>query len=144
ASGSGTSSTSILGGSGTEIGTSVALDPVLNTYVGGDTNSGNFPSPSTLPAGAGTDAFVTKLAPSVGLKFTCSGTGCRGANPTVSPNPVGVGSQVTFDYAIYNLGDPVTGLVFTDNFGSNVTLGTVSGATCPTSGSNGTVVCTIT
>src|SRR5439155_41916 len=49
-----------------------------------------------------------------------------------------------FDYAIYNLGDPVTGLVFTDNFGSNVTLGTVSGATCPTSGSNGTVVCTIT
>ena len=139
----GTSSSIILGGSGTDTGTSVALDPALNFYVAGDTNSGNFPSPSSLAAGGGTDAFVAKLGPKVGLTFTCSGTGCPGTNPTVSPNPVGVGSQVTFDYAIYNLGDPVTGVVFTDNFGSNVSLGTPAGATCGTP-SGGTVVCTIT
>jgi hypothetical protein len=141
---SSTSSSIILGGSGTDIGTSVALDSALNTYVAGDTNSGpgGFPNPSSLPAGGGTDAFVTKLGPSIGLTFTCSGTGCPGTNPMVTPNPVGVGSQVTFDYAIYNLGDPVTGVVFTDNFGSNVTLGTPVGATCG-SASGGTVVCTI-
>ncbi len=139
----GTSSSIILGGSGTDTGTSVALDPALNVYVAGDTNSGNFPSPSSLAAGGGTDAFVAKLGPKVGLTFTCSGTGCPGTNPTVSPNPVGVGSQATFDYAIYNLGDPVTGVVFTVNFNSNVTLGSVSGATCPSSSGGGTVVCTI-
>jgi hypothetical protein len=136
------SSASILGGSGTDIGTSIAIDSALNTYIVGDTNSANFPSPSSLPAGGGTDAFVAKLGPSVGLTFTCSGTGCAGTNPTVSPNPVGVGTQVTFTYSIYNTGDPITGVVFTDNFGTNATFVSATGATCGTA-SSGTVVCTI-
>jgi len=138
---SSTSSTSILGGSGTDIGTSVALDSALNVYVAGDTNSGNFPSPSSLPAGGGTDAFVAKLGPSIALTFTCSGTNCTGAtNPLVSPNPVGVGSQVKFTYTIYNPGDPVTGAVFTDNFGANATFVSSSTGTCTTP-SGGIVVC---
>jgi hypothetical protein len=154
-------STSILGGSGTDIGTSIALDSMLNSYVAGETSS---PEPSTgccFPATKGalqgslappTDAFVSKLGPDASkLSFTCiasTGTGCPSpvpANPTVSPSPVGVGNQVTFKYSIYNTGDPVVGVLFTDTVVPNSTFvsATASPGTCPTTAVSGTVVCNL-
>lgn len=147
-----TSTANYLGGSGTDIGTSIAVDANLNDYLVGETSSGNFPlQPVATPfqgslAGP-TDAFVTKLGPNTsGLSFTCSGTGCPSpvpANPAVSPSPVGVGNQVTFRYSIYNTGDPVAGVLFTDTLSSNSTFVSASPSpgTCPTAAENGTVVC---
>ncbi|MCL5098181.1 MAG: SBBP repeat-containing protein, partial [Candidatus Omnitrophica bacterium] len=54
-----------LGGSGNDVGRSIALDPAGNAYVSGDTFSTNFPTASPLQAtNAGTeDVFVAKLNP---------------------------------------------------------------------------------
>jgi uncharacterized protein DUF11/beta-propeller repeat-containing protein len=142
-------STSILGGSGTDIGTSIALDSSLNTYVAGETSSPNF-----VPGGVTglsnalsgpTDAFVSKLGPNPsGLTFVCAPAGCPASNPTVTPTPVNVGGNVTFTYTIYNLGDPVTGVVFTANIGANTTFSsaTASSGSCGTA-TGGTVVCNL-
>ena len=152
-----TSTANFLGGSGADIGTSIVLDAALNDYVAGETASGNFPlhaqAPATTPFQANlappTDAFLSKLGPSTtGLSFTCSGTGCPipvPANPAVSPTPVGVGSQVTFKYSIYNTGDPVAGVLFTDTLGPNTTFASAaaSAGTCPTTAVSGTVVCNL-
>jgi Beta-propeller repeat len=149
-----TSTTSVLGGSGTDRGTSTAVDASLNSYIAGETASGNFPTASdpSVPAvtalqtnlSGASDAFVSKIGPNTtGLSFICSGTGCPSpapANPAVNPSPVGVGSSVTFTYSIYNLSDPVTGAVFTDNIGlpanSSLTTATASSGTCTTSGTS--------
>lgn len=129
-SGSG-SATSILGGSGTDIGTSIASDVSLNSYVAGDTSSGNFPTVSSAgqsqiaavqsSLSGSSDAFVSKLGPNLlGLSLTCPATvngvavtACSPGGATASPSPVGVGNKVTFTYPIYNTGDPVVGAVFT-------------------------------
>jgi hypothetical protein len=149
-----TSTTSILGGSGTDRGTSTAVDASLNSYIAGETASGNFPTASdpSIPAvtalqtslSGASDAFVSKIGPNTtGLSFICSGTGCPSqppANPAVNPSPVGVGSSVTFTYSIYNLSDPVTGAVFADNIGlpanSSITTATASSGTCTSSGTS--------
>lgn len=151
-----TSSTSILGGSGTDIGTSVAVDAALNSYIAGETASNNFPHvsdpavPNIAPLQAGlggaSDAFVSKIGPTfTGLSFACTG-GCptpTPANPTVNPSPVGVGNTVTFTYSIYNTGDPVNGVVFTDSVGPNsvISSATGTGANCAVSGT--TEVCNL-
>ena len=147
-----TSTTSILGGSGTDRGTSTAVDASLNSYIAGETASGNFPTASdpSVPAvtalqtslSGASDAFVSKIGPNTtGLSFVCSGTGCPSpvpANPAVNPSPVGVGSSVTFTYSIYNFSDPVTGAVFADNIGlpanSSITTATASSGTCSITG----------
>ena len=151
-----TSTANYLGGSGTDIGTSVAVDPTLNDYVAGETSSGNFPVQPATPFQANlsgpTDAFVTKLGPSTGgLSFTCvttAGTGCPSpvpANPVTNPSPVGVGNNVTFTYSIYNTGDPVSGVLFTDTLSNNSTLVSISASpgTCPSAALNGMVVCNL-
>jgi len=147
-------STSILGGSGADMGTSIAVDAALNTYVAGETSSGNFPTSTALQATSPglPDAFVSKLGPDTSkLSFTCitgTGTGCPSpvpANPTVSPTPVGVGSQVTFKYSIYNTGDPVAGVLFTDTLGPKSTLvsAAASVGSCPTGAVSGILVCNL-
>ncbi len=159
-----TSTANYLGGSGTDIGTSIALDASLNDYVTGETSSAAnattcpsaapcyFPkSPGALQGSLSgpTDAFVSYLAPDTsGLSFTCSGTGCPSpvpTNPAVSPTPVGVGNQVTFKYSIYNTGDPVAGVLFTDTLSPNSTFVSASASpgTCPTTALNGIVVCNL-
>jgi hypothetical protein len=132
-SGSGSAS-SILGGSGTDIGTSIATDISLNSYIVGDTSSSDFPIaaspgqpvvtpiPRASPPGA-SDAFISKLGPNLtGLSLTCpvgavvngaTVTACSPGGATASPTPVGVGNKVTFTYPIYNTGDPVVGAIFT-------------------------------
>jgi len=151
-----TSTANYLGGSGTDIGTGIALDTTLNDYVAGETSSGNFPLQPATPFQASlagpTDAFVTKLGPSTtGLSFTCvptAGTGCPKpvpANPSVSPSPTGVGSNVIFTYSIYNTGDPVAGVLFTDTLSSNSTFVSATGSpgSCPASALNGVLVCNL-
>jgi hypothetical protein len=154
-----TSTSTFLGGAGTDIGTSIAVDTALNTYVTGETSSNNFPiaaapgSTALQTALAGTnDAFVSKLGPNVAhLSFICdptvavSGAGCPQppqpipSNPSVSPSPVGVGNSITFTYSIFNQGDPVTGAVFTDTVqGTNSTIASATptggGGTCTVTG----------
>jgi uncharacterized repeat protein (TIGR01451 family) len=145
-----TSTANYLGGSGTDIGTSIAVDANLNDYMTGETSSGNFPSVTPFqgsPAGA-SDAFVTKLGPAVSLCFSpvIPPATCPSSSPVaVSPSPVGVGNNVTFRYSIYNTGDPVTGVLFTDTLSANSTFvsAVASPGTCPTSAVSGIVVCNL-
>ena len=159
-----TSSSTFLGGSGNDIGTTIAVDSALDTYVAGETFSPNFPTaaaPGSTPLqsspGGVPDAFVSKLGPNVSglLSFVCnpavpvSGPGClqpAPSNPVVNPTPVGVGNTVTFTYSIYNQGDPVTGAVFTDTVqgtNSTVSSATTSAGTCTTSSGSATAVCNL-
>ncbi len=143
-----TSTANRLGGSGTDIGSSITVDTALNDYLAGETSSGNFPLAAPFQGGPSgpSDAFVTKLGPNAsGLTFTCPGTGCPSANPTVAPSPVGVGNQVTFKYSIYNTGDPVAGVLLNDQLDPNSSFvsATASPGTCATSAVNLIVVCNL-
>jgi uncharacterized repeat protein (TIGR01451 family) len=117
-----TSFSSYLGGSGTDIGTGVALDFQSNSYVTGETSSGNFPTLTPFQGGlqGPSDAFVTKLGPVVILPTTVVG----------SPSPVGVGNPVTFTYTITNKSpDPTSGVVFTDSLAvSNASFVSATGS----------------
>ncbi|MBV9573637.1 MAG: SBBP repeat-containing protein [Acidobacteriales bacterium] len=98
-----------LGGSNTDVGTSIALDPQQATYVAGETSSGNFPRANPFQASLNgpSDAFISKLAANVNFTVTES----------VEPSgTVGVGNQVVFTYTITNTGDLATGVTFTDTF----------------------------
>lgn len=127
------SATTILGGSGTDIGTSIATDVSLNSYLVGETTSADFPTSSSAgqpqvaaiqtSLSGNSDAFISKLGPTLtGLSLTCpvgavvngaTVTACNPGGATASPSPVGVGNKVTFTYPIYNTADPVVGAVFT-------------------------------
>jgi hypothetical protein len=135
-----------LGGSGNDIGTSLALDSALNTYLTGETSSGTFPTPAHPPVDpplppnpsqpyGPSDAFVSQLGPSVVLSMN---------TPAVNPTPVGIGNQVKFTYSIFNNGDPVSGAVFTDSFAANSSSVTASSTpgTCGSS-SGTTLICNL-
>ena len=161
----GSSSTSLLGGSGTDVGTSLATDVTLNSYIGGETNSGNFPAasspgqPQVTPLQASrsgnTDAFISKLGPTIaGLTLTCptgvifNGTSIAGCNPTaanVNPTPAGVGNQINFFFPIYNTGDPANGGLFTASmFGTAGTLDSAKVGSGTSTGSSNTGTCSTT
>ncbi|MGO9862510.1 MAG: SBBP repeat-containing protein [Terriglobales bacterium] len=99
---------SYLGGSQAEQGTGVALDIYGNTYVGGSTQSTDFPvTPTTAfqaaldgPAGGPADAFVSQIGSNSILIVT---------NPSTSPspNPVPLGQQVAFTFDIANNGPDI-------------------------------------
>jgi len=133
-----TSTTSYLGGNGTDIGTGIATDQQGSSYLTGETNSTNFP---VVNAGQGTlngpsDAFVTKLAPVLNLTMP---------TPNAVPLVVGMGSQVSFAYTITNSGEFTNGVTFTDFLpasGSTFVSATASPGTCG-SPTNNTVLCNI-
>ena len=113
------SSTSILGGSGSDIGTSIVTDVSLNSYIAGETNSAS-DFPSSASAGqpsvtalqtarsGNSDIFISKLGSTVsGLSLVCpKNTTFNGATITActpsaayqAPNPSGVGSAVSFTF----------------------------------------------
>jgi hypothetical protein len=99
-----------LGGSGTDEGTGVAIDPVFGaTYVAGTTQSVNFPkqNPYQDHLNGSQNAFVSKIGASSTLTVTPSTT-------SPSPNPVAAGTQVAFTFNIGNTGpDTASQVVFT-------------------------------
>src|SRR5206468_9136694 len=95
-----TSTSSYLGGSGKDIGTGIALDSSLNTYLAGETD-GSFPTLSPLSGGGSlsgpSDDFVAQLGPKVsGLTLLPTQTPagglppCGTKNPPPGPHPAGV------------------------------------------------------
>jgi uncharacterized repeat protein (TIGR01451 family) len=130
----------LLGGSASDFGTSIATDSQSNTYAVGETASANFKKQSPLQPNlkGGTDAFVAKLVPTVSFCLTSSSSGScmNAAAPTVSPTVVGVGNQVTFKYTVTNIGDPVSGVTFTDLL-PPLTVATFVSATAGGSAGNG-------
>lgn len=142
-------STSVIGGSGVDIGTSTAVDPNLNSYIAGETSSGNFPVTANALQGfpGSSAAFATELGPNTkGVSFACnpallppgSGIVCASpvpANPTVNPSPVGTGNTVAFGYTVYNQGDPVSGAILTDTLSPNSTIQSIT-STVGTASSN--------
>jgi hypothetical protein len=119
-----------LGGSGTDIGTGIVLDSRADTYVTGETASGDFPTlnPFQGALSGPSDAFVTKTGPTIGLTMTAA----------ASPDPGGVGNQITFTYTITNGGDQTTGVTFTDFVSGGATF--VSAAVATTTGGCGGLV----
>jgi len=101
---------SYLGGSGTDIGTGIALDSGSSTYVTGETASTNFPvlKPSQAALNGPTDAFVSKLGSVGSLQLTPTSP-----SPT-TPVTIGVGNSVAFTYTLINAGDATSGIIVTD------------------------------
>jgi hypothetical protein len=133
-----TNSTSYFGGTGTDMGTGVALDQQGSSYLTGETSSpGGFlghPFQGTLSGPS--DAFLSKFAPVLNLTMPAP-------NPT--PLVVGMGSQVSFPYVITNAGEFTNGVTFVDFLpasGATFVSATASPGTCgaPT---NNTVLCNI-
>ncbi len=132
-----------LGGSGDDVGTGIAIDSSTNTYVAGETSSGNFPTASPFQSGpAGVpDAFVAKLGPTLSLNLTVG---------TPASTSVNAGNQVSFVYTITNNGDTTANVAFQDNLGSGsgtapatFVSATASGGSCPTTPTNTTVLCNL-
>jgi len=124
-----------LGGGGADFGTSIAGDILGDTYITGETASGDFPrvTPFQASRNGTTDAFISKFAPQAILAFSPA--------PTVSPAIVGVGNAVAFKYSITNSGDFVSNAIFTD-FLTGGTFGTVPG-NCIQNTSPATLVCNL-
>jgi hypothetical protein len=127
-----------LGGTGADFATGIAADSKGNSYVVGETASGDFPTAVPIQASLAppSDIFLTKLGPAVNLALT----------ETVSPSPAGVGNNVTFTYKITNNGDLTTGVIFTDALPTSgatfVSASSSPGQTgCPAT--TGTVTCSV-
>lgn len=129
-----------LGGGGTDIGTSIAVDLYGSSYVTGETSSGAsspFPTISAFQGSlnGGTDAFVSKVSPLVNLSLTA----------TASPSPVGIGNPVAFTYTITNSGDFLSGISFIDTIpatGATFDSATTTAGSC-SSASAGSVSCSL-
>jgi Domain of unknown function DUF11/Beta-propeller repeat len=127
-----------LGGSGSDAGTSIAVDPQNSSYTAGETSSTNFPitNPAQGTLNGPNDAFVTKFGPLLDLSMQVSAT----------PSTVGVGSQASFAYDIANNGDAASNLVFTDTLPTGGVATFVSATASPGScgSATGNVIgCTI-
>ena len=146
-------SSELLGGSGTDRATSIVQNSNGAVLVAGETNSTNFPVQSSIPhtpplrsllngtgSGSNRDVFLANYGPSTDL----------GLAITASPNPVAIGSAVTFTYTIKNNGpDSSTGAVLiiplqpAETLGG--TLGAFSSGSCAATGTspNQTETCTL-
>jgi uncharacterized repeat protein (TIGR01451 family) len=149
------------GGNGTDRGTSITVDPSLNSYFAGDTNSTNLqvqgpeqncldtpvnPAPGapcpTITAPAPTDAFAVRLQTATDLCIRC-------VAPILSPlsGLISAGNQMTITFTVINEGpDLATNVTVTGQLSTGITAvfnsATAASGTCsvPT-GAN--VVCTI-
>lgn len=136
-----------LGGSENESGNGIAVDSAKNIYVIGDTSSTNFPTKNPLQPNnnGGMDVFIAKLSPAPDLEVTMSD----------SPDPVTIGSNLTYTITVKNIGElPATGVTLADTLpagaalvSANSTAGTCSGTTtinCTLGTLNGGAVATVT
>jgi len=133
------------GGNGLDNGTGIAVDPNLNTYLVGDTNSNGGSLETKNPVQAGLNgtrnAFVVELGTAASLCIaTCPA-------PVVSPSTsvVSAGNQVTITFSVTNQGpDPATNIIVTGKVPAGVTFNSATAAsgTC-SAPSNNQVVCQI-
>ncbi len=134
------------GGNGTDRGTSITVDPSLNTYFAGDTTSTTLQTQGALqaaldgPLNGPPDAFAVELQPVSSLCIKC-------VAPTLNPASavISAGSGITITYTLTNQGpDLATNITVTGSLtgGATFTSATAGSGTCslPT-GAN--VVCTI-
>jgi uncharacterized repeat protein (TIGR01451 family) len=131
------------GGTGVDRGTSIAVDPNLNSYIAGDTTSTDLevknPLQSTLPTGAIRNAFVAQLGTAAQLCITC-------VAPVLSTlGQLSAGNQVTATFTVLNEGpDPATNVQVNATVSGGVTLisGTANSGTC-SAPVNNALVCQI-
>ena len=141
----GNSYVTYFGGNGTDRGTSVVLDSLLNSYFAGDTTSNNFPTlnPLQLHLSGTQDAWVTKLGTSANLSISGVPTYGTGQQNFTDGNPA------TFTYTLSNSGpDPATNITVTDNFSSQATpltfnSASLTGGSCSAPTSTAPLVCTL-
>ncbi len=121
------------GGNGVDRGTSIAVDPGLNSYLVGDTTSStNFPTFNPLQStlNGARNAFVAKLGTATAL---CIGPPSCPV-PVISPlGTVSAGNQVTTTFTLANEGpDPATLVTVTGSVTPGATFfsGSASGGTC--------------
>ena len=107
------------GGSGVDQGTSITVDPSLNTYFAGDTTSNNLQVQGAFqPTFQGTtmDAFAVMLRPANSLCITC-------VAPVYSPasKVVGAGNPITITFTITNQGpDLATNITVGGQLSTNI------------------------
>jgi Domain of unknown function DUF11/Beta-propeller repeat len=121
------------GGNGTDSGTSIAVDPSLNSYLAGQTTSTNLHLQGPLqPSLAGTmDAFAVKLTPTSLLCISCIPPVFSTGSTTSSGSPViGAGNAITVTFTLTNEGPDLA-----TNIG---VLGTVTAGAAFSSGSPAT------
>jgi len=140
---------SYLGGTGEDVGRSVALDLSANIYITGRTGSPNFPvTPGIFQPICGTDgtcnggvldAFAVKISPSADLSIT-----------NVAPGHVNSGATLTYRITLSNTAGPDQALnaQISDVIPVGTTYNSVTvpaGTTCshPSGGGTGTVLCTV-
>lgn len=103
-----------LGGSGYDMGRGIAVDPMQNVYVTGETDSGDFPTRKSiqLTNHGQSDAFVTELrADGRDLIYSTYFGGGLGGQPTGKRNDTGSGISVDLAGNAY-----VAGLTFAQDF----------------------------
>jgi len=128
------------GGSGTDRGTSITVDPSLNTYFAGDTTSSTeFETVDPIQAtlNGASNAFVVKLGTAADLCITC-------VPPTASPaGPFAwAGNQVALTFTVSNNGPDLATNITVLGTGAPYTSATAGSGTCSTP-SNNSVACTI-
>ena len=123
-----------LGGFASDQGNGIAVDASGDAYIIGNTSSPDFPTVNALqPTLNGSDAFVSKIGRSMELALSM----------TDSPDPVALGSNLTYNLTVTNNGElPATGVTLTDTLPAGATLvsATPGQGSC-TGGS--TVVCNL-
>jgi uncharacterized repeat protein (TIGR01451 family) len=133
------------GGTGTDEGTSIAIDNNSNIYLAGDTNSTDFQTQNPLQGqnNGGSDAFAAKFGTEADLSVSGVIT-----LPTAQ-SYVSAGNQATFTYTVTNSGpDLATQVTFTDDLstaGMPLTYdsATAGSGSCSATTSSSIVICTI-
>jgi uncharacterized repeat protein (TIGR01451 family) len=129
------------GGNGVDRGTSITVDPNLNSYFAGDTTSTTLVTfnPVQSALNGSSDAFLVKFGTATDLCINC-------VAPVISPlGTVGAGNQVTATFTLANEGpDPATSVVVTGSVTSGATFvsGTAGSGTC-SAPTNNAVSCLI-
>ncbi|MGB6472522.1 MAG: SBBP repeat-containing protein [Candidatus Sulfotelmatobacter sp.] len=134
------------GGTGTDQGTSIAIDQNLNIYFAGDTTSPTLQTLNPLQMDNGGppgtfDTFMVQLGTAADLAVT----NAQLSNPTLS-NQVAVGTQVSTVYTITNNGpDLATNVVVlgTIPLGTTFDSASATAGSCSSTVATGGVACTI-
>jgi len=132
------------GGTGVESGTGIALDVNQNTYLAGETNSGDLQVAKALQTNnaGGYDAFVAQMGTAVSLSI--QGVLSLGTNQAF----ISAGNPATFTYTVTNNGpDLASNIVITANMSTAVTgvpltniSASISSGTCGNGGSSNTSI----